>query len=161
MSSEPDVSFTPADAPAPERVPVYGRGHRWAVAACGWFVGLIAGTAAESALGGEPFLSLLGGIAAAVGGWFTAPAVCAKVGIKPAAPPAEGAEHGTLAVVGFIMALVGYVVTAGGLSIAAVVCGHIAHHKAASAGRKKGLAVAAWVIGWVGTVLYLGARAGL
>lgn len=148
-------------APAPERSsPVYGRGHRWCVAACGGHAGLLAGLVAESALGGAPFLSLLGFLAAGCAGWFTAPAVCAKLRIKPAKPPPEGAEHGTLATVGFIMALVGYGIGLAGLSIAAVVTGHVAHHKAAGAGRKKGLAVAAWVIGWAGTVIYLGGRAG-
>ena len=67
MSSEPDVSFTPAGAPAPGSVAVYGRGHRAAVAACGWPLGLAAGSITGAVLAGAVADPSFGGLIVGLG----------------------------------------------------------------------------------------------
>lgn len=101
---------------------------------------------------GDGSSAFLAGVAGAIAGWFAAPAVCAKLGIKPSTPAPAGARHSGLAITGFVFALLGFLLLPG-LSFVAVVMGHVAHVKARHAEAKKGLAVAAWVIGYIGIVL--------
>lgn len=88
--------------------PGYGAGHRVCVAAAGYLPASVLGLAF-----GDGSSAFLAGVAGAIAGWFAAPAVCAKLGIKPSAPASAGARYSGLAITGFVFALLGFLLLPG------------------------------------------------
>ena len=131
----------------------YGTGWHVVVTGCGWIAGALLG----SLPGG--WFALLAGLAGATAGWCATPWVCAKLGIAPSSERADGPRHGGTAVTGFVLALGGLLLLPG-LALPAVILGHIAHVKAGYEDHKKGLAMAAWIIGYATLAIEALRRAG-